>query len=256
MNEESKKGRIPVVEIFGPVIQGEGALIGNWTTFVRTGGCDYKCTHCDSFHAVDPKQVAENSTWMSPEEIAQHIINHPELSRPRWVTLSGGNPALWELGEAVHNLQYAGYHVAIETQGSVWKDWINKCDLVTVSPKGAGMVAHTRIDVLRNFLHRLRLGPRVCVKIPVFDEEDVKFASLVAQEQLVLRQEIPLFLSLGNPWPPNLEGCSMYPQPELALRLLDQYRVLSGRILEYPMLRRAIFLPQLHVLLYGNERCK
>ena len=44
---------IRVSEIFGPTIQGEGALIGLPTVFVRTGGCDFRCSWCDSLHAVD-----------------------------------------------------------------------------------------------------------------------------------------------------------------------------------------------------------
>ena len=46
-------GQIRVNEIFGPTIQGEGALIGQPTIFVRTGGCDYRCSWCDTLHAVD-----------------------------------------------------------------------------------------------------------------------------------------------------------------------------------------------------------
>ena len=44
---------IRVSEIFGPTIQGEGALIGQPTIFVRTGGCDYRCSWCGTMHAVD-----------------------------------------------------------------------------------------------------------------------------------------------------------------------------------------------------------
>ena len=42
-----------IAEIFGPTIQGEGALIGEPTVFVRAGGCDYRCAWCDSLLAVD-----------------------------------------------------------------------------------------------------------------------------------------------------------------------------------------------------------
>ena len=35
-----------ISEIFGPTIQGEGALIGRPTVFVRTGGCDFRCNWC------------------------------------------------------------------------------------------------------------------------------------------------------------------------------------------------------------------
>ena len=39
---------IPVAEIFGPTIQGEGPHVGMKTLFVRVAGCDFKCAWCDS----------------------------------------------------------------------------------------------------------------------------------------------------------------------------------------------------------------
>ena len=39
---------IPVAEIFGPTIQGEGPHVGMQTLFVRVAGCDFKCAWCDS----------------------------------------------------------------------------------------------------------------------------------------------------------------------------------------------------------------
>ena len=38
--------KIPVVELFGPTIEGEGKLIGTQTHFIRFGLCDYKCRKC------------------------------------------------------------------------------------------------------------------------------------------------------------------------------------------------------------------
>jgi 7-carboxy-7-deazaguanine synthase len=40
--------RVRISEIFGPTIQGEGPLIGRPSVFVRTAGCDYRCTWCDT----------------------------------------------------------------------------------------------------------------------------------------------------------------------------------------------------------------
>lgn len=51
--------KIPVLEIFGPTIQGEGMVIGQKTMFVRTGGCDYRCSWCDSAFTWDGSQKAE-----------------------------------------------------------------------------------------------------------------------------------------------------------------------------------------------------
>ena len=44
---------IPVLEIFGPTIQGEGMVVGRKTMFVRTAGCDYSCSWCDSAFTWD-----------------------------------------------------------------------------------------------------------------------------------------------------------------------------------------------------------
>ena len=61
-----------IAEIFGPTIQGEGALIGEPTVFVRAGGCDYRCSWCDSMHAVDS---ANRHDWavMAPEEVMSEV---------------------------------------------------------------------------------------------------------------------------------------------------------------------------------------
>ena len=45
--------KLRISEIFGPTIQGEGALIGKPTVFVRAGGCDYRCSWCDTLYAVE-----------------------------------------------------------------------------------------------------------------------------------------------------------------------------------------------------------
>src|SRR6056297_3563779 len=61
-----------VSEIFGPTIQGEGALIGVPTVFVRLGGCDYRCSWCDSLHAVD-SAYRESWTPMSAEAVMEAV---------------------------------------------------------------------------------------------------------------------------------------------------------------------------------------
>jgi 7-carboxy-7-deazaguanine synthase len=34
----------PVIEVFGPTVQGEGPDAGRPAYFVRFGGCDYRCS--------------------------------------------------------------------------------------------------------------------------------------------------------------------------------------------------------------------
>src|SRR5689334_14600025 len=96
-----------VDEIFGPTIQGEGALAGCVTMFVRLGGCDYRCSWCDTMHAVDPANV---DRWKEMDTDAILKALHklvPTHNSNLWVTISGGNPAIWqrELPELVRALQ-------------------------------------------------------------------------------------------------------------------------------------------------------
>src|SRR3954471_18698653 len=97
----------PVIEIFGPTIQGEGAEAGLPTHFVRLGGCDFRCSWCDTMYAVDPAAVRANSVRMSTDEIVDQIAALE--GSPGWVTLSGGNPALHHFGPLVDSLQATGY---------------------------------------------------------------------------------------------------------------------------------------------------
>ena len=84
--------KIPVLEIFGPTIQGEGRVIGRKTMFVRTAGCDYRCSWCDSAFTWDGS-AKEDIKLMTAEEIYDALL---EIGGHRFnhVTISGGNPAV------------------------------------------------------------------------------------------------------------------------------------------------------------------
>ncbi len=223
----------PIVEVFGPVIQGEGAMIGRQTHFVRLGGCDYRCSWCDTLYAVLPDKVRTNSTAMSTTEIVDKL-NDLGGSTP-WVTLSGGNPALHPLGPLVDVLHAAGYRVAIETQGSVYRGWLERCDLVTVSPKPPSSGMQPDLAVLDRFVHL----PGANIKVVVFDEVDFAFARSMHRRYL----GIPFYLQVGN-----AVGA------DSTAALLAKLDWLARRTLAESEMGEAIVLPQLHVLLYGNRR--
>jgi 6-pyruvoyltetrahydropterin/6-carboxytetrahydropterin synthase len=52
---------------------------------------------------------------------------------PRWVNISGGNPALHSLESLVEQLHAIDLLVAVETQGSLWRDWLGDVDRLTIS---------------------------------------------------------------------------------------------------------------------------
>ena len=85
--------KIPVLEIFGPTIQGEGMVVGQKTMFVRTAGCDYRCAWCDSAFTWDGS-AKDHIKQMRPEDIWNELEDTLVETDFSFVTISGGNPAL------------------------------------------------------------------------------------------------------------------------------------------------------------------
>src|SRR4051812_39689210 len=85
--QRTSPAAVPVVEIFGPTVQGEGPDIGRPAYFVRFGGCDFRCSWCDSMHAVDPAQVRAGALQLQPAEILARIRDLQD--GPDLVVLSG-----------------------------------------------------------------------------------------------------------------------------------------------------------------------
>lgn len=230
----------PIIEVFGPTIQGEGAEAGLSTHFIRLGGCDYRCAWCDTMYAVDPAAVRANATRLTADEITGQI---GELAgAPSWVTISGGNPALHELGPLVGALRDGGYRVATETQGSVWRDWLAGVDRLTISPKppSSGMASDAHLAEFETFMARASLtGDRAVLKIVCFDDADLEWAKRV----VAAWSELPLYLSAGTPIPAP---------SDLRAAVGERYRWLCERVAEDPDLGHVRVLPQLHVIAWKD----
>jgi len=248
--------KLPVVEIFGPTIQGEGDMCGKQTSFIRLGGCDYRCVMCDSLHAVIPQQWKKNATMMTENEAADAVIAKSGFAK--WVTVSGGNPLMHELNTFIEHLHGCGMKVAVETQGTLWKDWIMKCDLITLSPKGPGMGEHTDMNEFAEYMKRIHniktdypvYTARVCVKVVIFGPDDIEFAKEI--QKIIQPYGVTLYLSLGNTRPPNNPDASDSSQ-DLRLELMNRYKAICDLLYIEEALAGAVFLPQLHVLAYGND---
>ncbi|WP_421779844.1 7-carboxy-7-deazaguanine synthase QueE [Falsirhodobacter deserti] len=228
---------IRVSEIFGPTIQGEGVLIGLPTVFVRTGGCDYRCSWCDSLHAVDS---AFRHTWqpMTAEAVMARI---KELSggRPLTVSLSGGNPAIQPLGPLIAAGHEKGYRFALETQGSVSQPWFADLDTLVLSPKPPSSGEETDWDA---FARCLAAGPETVMKIVIFDDADYAFA----QDAAARFPHLPLYLQPGNPMVDEARAVDQNGLVDRMLWLIDK-TVQDGWFTPR-------ILPQLHVILWGNKR--
>jgi 7-carboxy-7-deazaguanine synthase len=234
--------KIPIIELFGFTIQGEGALAGQVSHFIRFGFCGYSCTWCDSMHAVDPAKVKENARYLLSQQIVDEVValqpNYDKKWLP-WVTLTGGDPCLWDLTEVVQGLHIAGFRVAVETQGQFWKEWLCDCDLVTCSPKGpsSGMADKFKIEMLQKYV--ARLGDKLVVKFVIFDTIDLDWAVRL----LKIIPRVRVYLSAGTP----------VNAIDLKTAILNSYKWLVEETLRRPEWSRATVLPQLHSLVWGRE---
>jgi len=233
---------ILISEIFGPTIQGEGVLIGQPTVFVRTAGCDYHCTWCDSPYAVDGSFRQE---WlkMTAEEIL-HQVEELAGHRPLMVSLSGGNPALQPLARLLALGKASGYTFTLETQGSIARDWFAELDLLTLSPKPPSSGMDTDPAILQQCLEAAGKA-RVVLKFVIHDQTDYLYARTLAGRFPLL----PVYVQPCNIFVPESEQQETT-RPE---RLDAQLRWLVDKVLADHW-HRVRVLPQLHVLLWGNRR--
>lgn len=262
LEQVKKEKKFPVIEIFGPTIQGEGPLAGTKTMFVRFGGCDYRCQQCDSLHAVIPTAVKANARRMSAEEIATEIGDLVKSTGTPWVTLSGGNPCMHDLSMLISFLHGMELGIAVETQGTLNPTWLRRVQMLVISPKSPGMGEKFEPDKLSAMLLQAREHQvPTALKVVVFSQQDIDFAVDVINhaEATVPGAVHPglLFLSLGNPLPPVLGVDNKLLTPVDGKShvdvLLDSYRILVEDFVKDGRLTHVKFLPQLHVLLYSNE---
>lgn len=249
------KKKIPLVECFGPTVQGEGAVIGQQTYFLRFGLCDYKCTMCDSMHAVDPRQVKANAQWIPQEEIATVLRQQRAASQysTNWVTFSGGNPCIHDLQELVSILKLEGWQICVETQGTFNPTWLADVDVISISPKGPGMGEQLELKKLDNFIRPLASLQvnQFYLKVVIFDERDLEVSRMLFERYVLTNVIRPsqFFLSLGNPYPPGSEFLGNLPK-----ELTKLYKGLLEDIMKDRHLSQVRFLPQMHVLLWGNQQ--
>ena len=242
---DKKHKPIRISEIFGPTIQGEGALIGQPTVFVRTGGCDYRCVWCDTLHAVD-SEYRHDWKPMSAQDIFTQIET---LSggKPIMVSLSGGNPAIQDFKPLLDIGHERFYRFALETQGSVSADWFKDLDVLTLSPKPPSSEMETDWNAFDDCLRAAEGKPDIALKIVIFDDADYAYAKDAAARYPAL----PLYLQPGNHTPPPADD------KDGGIIDLDGINERLHWLVEKvtnDKLFNATVLPQLHVMLWGNKR--
>jgi 7-carboxy-7-deazaguanine synthase len=132
MGTDADKPMLPLVtpmlvsEIFYS-IQGEGELTGIPSVFVRTSGCNLRCSWCDTKYA----SWTPEGTEMAVDEIVAKV----DAFGSRHVVVTGGEPMIAkEIQDLVIRLKEMGKHITIETAATIPPEGI-PCDLASLSPK-------------------------------------------------------------------------------------------------------------------------
>lgn len=107
-------------------IQGEGALLGLPTVFVRLAGCSVGCPQCDTDYRVHERLTA------------REIRSRVEAVRgsAEWVWVTGGEPADYDLWSLLEEMRLCG-RVALATSGTKPLGGAGcLLDFLSVSPHG------------------------------------------------------------------------------------------------------------------------
>ncbi|MFH1109144.1 MAG: 7-carboxy-7-deazaguanine synthase QueE [Planctomycetota bacterium] len=215
-------------------IQGEGKLAGVPSVFIRTTGCNLRCTWCDS----PSTSWAPVGQAMAIDEILDRLTDFSGTH----VVLTGGEPMIAEgVEELTRRLKEGGYHLTLETAATVWKDIV--CDLASVSPKLGSSTPWTRakgrhadahedrrlnLDTIRRFLAM----PDYQLKFVVDAPEDLtEIDSIVAQ--------------LGHVEPANI---LLMPQGVTHEEFVARGRWVADLCKQHGYR----FCPRLQISLYGN----
>jgi len=108
-------------------LQGEGELTGVPSVFVRTSGCNLRCSWCDTPYA----SWKPEGKSLPVAQILEQIKKYPA----RHCVLTGGEPMIAKgIHELAAGLRAEGYHITLETAGTIAPAGI-ACDLASISPK-------------------------------------------------------------------------------------------------------------------------
>jgi 7-carboxy-7-deazaguanine synthase len=213
-------------------IQGEGALAGVPSFFVRTSGCNLRCSWCDTPY----------TSWRPEgEELAiERILTRVEaFPAARHVVITGGEPMIAPgIVELSQGFRERGMHITIETAGTIFAPVA--CDLMSISPKlsnstpeGPFRAQHERLRVQTDVLRQLMAHCDYQLKFVIVTGSDIAEMQTLLAELEVPAGKVMLM-------PEGTDSARLDARGALIAEICKQYGYR--------------FSPRLHVHLYGNRR--
>ena len=162
-------------------IQGESTYMGRPCLFIRTTGCNLRCTYCDTEYAF----------YGGKEMTNDELFEIAEKSGVKLVEITGGEPLLKEeLPELVDRLLEAKYEVLVETSGSIDIDKINSraVRIMDLKSPSSGMASKNDMNNIK------KLKPTDEVKFVVGDRADYLWANEI-MDKYKLDQKVTVLFS-------------------------------------------------------------
>jgi 7-carboxy-7-deazaguanine synthase len=222
---------VKISEIFHS-IQGEGTLVGVPSVFVRTSGCNLRCTWCDTPYTSWQPEGEERSISSIVDEVDGYGAQH--------VVITGGEPMIApEIEELTERLTQ---HITIETAGTV--DAHVRCDLMSISPKLANSTPRTRDNGRWADQHeRLRYQPEILRRLIQRYPYQLKF---VITEPGDLQQVNAMLPEIGAS-----RDCVVLMAEGLDAEILAERGRWLAEIAKQEGFRMT---PRMHIDLWGNKR--
>jgi 7-carboxy-7-deazaguanine synthase len=219
-----------VSEIFHS-IQGEGSLLGVPSIFIRTSGCNLRCSWCDTPYTSWRPEGEHRSL----DEILEQVAAYPA----RHAVITGGEPMVApEIVPLTERLRARGLHVTIETAGTVFAPVV--CDLMSISPKlanstpsGSWATQHERLRFQPDVLRRLIEGYDYQLKFVVAESGDLEEIKRMLDQLAADRDKVILM-------PEGVEPSALHER--------------GAWIAEIAKREGFRFSPRLHIELWGNRR--
>jgi|SRR5579862_4666383 len=217
-------------------IQGEGRLMGVPSAFVRTSGCNLRCTWCDS----DYTSWRAEGEKLAIADVLERLAAFPT----KYVVVTGGEPLIAPgIEDLCAGLRERGYHITLETAATVFKPVA--CDLASLSPKlknstpleregGKFAAAHERLRLQFEVIRAFMAHSDYQLKFVIDQPDDVS-------EVLAILRELPDV---------DCSKVLLMPLGVTRAELEPRVRWLSEVCKEHGFR----YCPRLHIELYGNRR--
>lgn len=230
---------LPVNELFGPTLQGEGPAAGQAAVFLRFAGCNLSCFWCDTPYTWDGSRfdLRAETQHRHVDELVRDVRSRPAGI----VVLTGGEPLLQQDRPGWHELlaQLTGpRRIHIETNGTVelHPNTLDHAEVICVSPKlpNAGPHRGKQNPALHpSYRDLARWKPGLHLKVVVRDAEDVARAVEIAD---------------GADWPP--ERVWVMPEGATTDELAQRWPTIATAAAAFGVNASH----RLHVLAWGERR--